>query len=127
MSSFKKQFKSSVGDRQRRHFSEELKRKLVKEIDEKKTTVFQISKAHEVSSTAVYKWIELYSHNEKPTRTIVESKSETTKILALQKKVAELERLVGQKQVMLDFKDKMIELAEETYQVDIKKKIGTKP
>ena len=51
----------------------------------------------------------------------MESKSDTTKILALQKKIAELERLVGQKQVQLDFQEKMIEIAEETYQVDIKK------
>lgn len=127
MRSYKKQFTSSVVERQSRKFSEELKRKLVKEITEKRTTVTQVCKAHEVSDAAVYRWINLYSQRKKAVRTIVESKSETTKILALQKKIAELERLIGQKQVMLDFKDKMIELAEDTYQVDIKKKIGTKP
>ena len=127
MSKYKKKFEQSVDQRRRRHFSEELKRKLVKEIEEKRSSVTEICKAHEVSNVAVYRWIDLYSHKEKSTRTIVESKSETTKILALQKKVAELERLVGQKQVMLDFMDKMIELAEESYQVDIKKKFGTKP
>jgi hypothetical protein len=57
----------------------------------------------------------------------VETKSDTTKILALQKKIADLERLLGQKQVQLDFQNKMIEIAEETYQVDIKKKSETKP
>ena len=127
MGNYKKNFEQSEEQRRRRHFSEELKRKLIKEIEEKRTSVTQICKAHEVSNVAVYRWIDLYSQKEKPTRTIVESKSETTKILALQKKVAELERLIGQKQVVLDFKDKMIDLAEETYQVDIKKKFGTKP
>lgn len=48
-------------------------------------------------------------------------------ILSLKKKVAELERIIGQKQILLDFKDKMIEIAEETYGVDIKKKISTEP
>ena len=62
----------------------------------------------------------------KPERTIVESKSDTTKILALQKRIAELERLLGQKQIEIEFKDKMIELAEQTYGVDIKKKSGKK-
>jgi hypothetical protein len=57
----------------------------------------------------------------------VETKSDTAKILALQKKIADLERLLGQKQVQLDFQNKMIEIAEETYQVDIKKKFETKP
>jgi transposase len=127
MSKYKKKFEQSIDQRRRRHFSEELKRKVVKEIEEKRTTVTEICKAHEVSDVAVYRWIELYSHKEKPTRTIVESKSETTKILALQKKIADLERLIGQKQVQIDFQEKMIEIAEETYQVDIKKKFGTKP
>ena len=75
----------------------------------------------------IYKWIHLYSREEKPTRTIVESKSDTAKILALQKRIAELERLVGQKQVQIEFQEKMIEIAEETYKVDIKKKLGGKP
>jgi len=57
----------------------------------------------------------------------VETKSDTAKILALQKKIADLERLLGQKQVQLDFQNKMIEIAEQTYQVDIKKKFEPKP
>lgn len=57
----------------------------------------------------------------------MEAKSDTQKILALQKRIAELERIVGQKQVLLDFKEKMIELAEEEYKIDIKKKFTDKP
>lgn len=56
----------------------------------------------------------------------MESKSDTAKILALQKRIAELERALGQKTIQLEFKDKMIELAEQTYKVDIKKKFETK-
>lgn len=63
----------------------------------------------------------------KGVRTIVEADSDTRKLLELKTKVAELERIIGQKQVMLDFKDKMIELAEEAYGVDIKKKFGSEP
>jgi transposase len=36
-------------------------------------------------------------------------------------KGAELERIVGQKQIIINFQNKMIELAEQEYQVDIKK------
>jgi hypothetical protein len=57
----------------------------------------------------------------------VETDSDTREILALRKKVAELERLIGQKQILLEFKDKMIEIAEDMYGVDIKKKLSTKP
>jgi hypothetical protein len=63
----------------------------------------------------------------KKERIIVESESDTQQLIALKKKVAELERIVGQKQVLLEFKDKMIDLAEQTYGVDIKKKFSTKP
>lgn len=58
----------------------------------------------------------------KGAKTIVEAWSDTKKLLELKAKIAELERIVGQKQLLIDFKDKMIELAEEAYRVDIKKK-----
>lgn len=127
MAKITKGFSITVKERQYRHFSESFKREKVKEIIENRSTVSDICRVNEVSSTAVYKWINLYSNTNKPHRTIVEAKSDTTKILALQKKIAELERLIGQKQVQIDFQEKMIEIAEETYQVDIKKKFGTKP
>lgn len=127
MAKITKGFSLTVKERQYRNFSESFKKEKVREIAENRSTVSDICRANEVSCTAVYKWINLYSNTNKPSRTIVESKSDTTKILALQKKVAELERLIGQKQVQLDFQEKMIEIAEETYQVDIKKKFGTKP
>ena len=46
--------------------------------------------------------------------------------LPVQERVKELERALGQKQMMIDIKDKMIEIAEETYDIDIKKKLASK-
>jgi len=57
---------------------------------------------------------------------VVEAKSDSQKISALKAHVKELERIIGEKQVKLDFQDKMIEIAEETYQIDIKKKFSGK-
>jgi hypothetical protein len=57
---------------------------------------------------------------------VVEAKSDTMKIKALEERIKELERIVGQKQLLLEFKDKMIEIAEATYNVDIKKKVAFK-
>jgi transposase len=127
MAKITKGFSMTVKERRYRRFSESFKKEKVKEIAENRSTVSDICRVNEVSYTAVYHWINLYSNTNKPHRTIVEAKSDTTKILALQKKIAELERLIGQKQVQIDFQEKMIEIAEETYQVDIKKKFGTKP
>lgn len=122
------QFKLSTSARRRRRFSEEFKQKKVREIEQKITTIAEVSRQYEVLSNNVGKWVIKYGTNYmKGVRTIVESESDTRKILELKAKVAELERIIGQKQVQLDFKDKMIDLAEEAYNVDIKKKFETIP
>ena len=63
----------------------------------------------------------------KGVKLIVEEESDTRKIKELQSKIAELERLLGQKEVQLIFQDKLISIAEQTYGIDIKKNSGTKP
>lgn len=120
-------FKMSIAERRRRHFSEGFKKEKVKEIEQGKSRIIDICREYEVSDVSVYKWIDKFGTDKnKPERIIVESKSDTKKLLELKKKVAELERTIGQKQILLDFNDKMIELAEEYYQVDIKKKFSGK-
>ncbi|MFY8189747.1 MAG: transposase [Bacteroidia bacterium] len=122
------QFKMSIAERRKRTFSENFKREKVREIELGRTKISEISKQYEVSFTNIYRWIATFgSMKQKPERTIVESQSDTKELLELKKKVAELERIIGQKQILIDFKDKMIEIAEETYGVDIKKKFTTKP
>ncbi len=124
----RQQFKQSEAERRRRHFSEEFKQKKVREIEQKSTTIAEVSRQYDVRQNNVSGWMAKYGKNYmKGARIIVESDSDTTKILLLKTQVAELERIIGQKQVQLDFKDKMIELAEEAYGVDIKKKFDPKP
>lgn len=116
-------FKMSTPERRRRVFSKAFKVKKVKEIEQKKVTIAQVSRAYEVSKASIHRWINEYgSANEKIERVIVEEKSDTALLLQYEKKIAELERLVGQKQVLIDFQAKMIELAEKEYRIDIKKK-----
>lgn len=116
-------FKLSLEQRRLRSFSTAFKQDMVREIEQGKTTVREISRAHEVSTTSVYRWLNKYGSNRnKPERLIVERKSDTKKLLEMKQRIAELERKIGQQQIQLDFKDKMIDLAEEHYQIDIKKK-----
>ena len=115
-------------ERQNRYFSESFKVKKVQEIERGISKIGEICREYEVSDTAVRKWILKYSTMKKKTeRMVVESKSDTQTIIELKKQIADLERRLGQKQVQLDFKDTMIDLAEEIYKIDIKKKLGTKP
>jgi transposase-like protein len=121
-------FKLSRSERQRRSFSEDFKRTKVREIEQKVTRICDVVSEYEVSGTAVRRWLIKYSTTYmKGVKTIVESESDTKKLLDMKAKIAELERAVGQKQLQIDFQQKMIELAEETYGVDIKKKFGDGP
>lgn len=114
--------------RTNRYFSEEFKRKKVREIEKNLATVSQICKEYDVSRPAVYKWIHKYSVNmKKGVVQIVEAKSDTVKIQTLKNQIKELERIVGQKQIIIDFQQKMIELAEDDLGIEIKKKFGSKP
>jgi len=123
----KKAFRSKPTNRPVRYFSESFRQTKVKEIDRNLTTVTSVSREYEVSRSAVYKWIYKYSfYRKRQIRQIIEPMSDTNKIKELQAKIRELERLVGQKQIQLEFKEKMIEIAEEMYHIDIKKKLGSK-
>ena len=113
-------------ERQYRYFSEDFKRKKVLEIEKGLTSVGEIKRQYQVSGTAIYRWIYKYSMSrEKGERTVIESKSDTLKIRALKEQVEHLERLVGQKQIKIDFLEKMIEIAGEECGIDIKKKHST--
>jgi transposase len=110
-----------------RRFSEDFKKRRIKELEKNLVSISDICKTYTVSRAAVYKWIYKYSiMAKKNVRQVVEAKSDTKRIQALEERIKELERLVGQKQILLEFKDKMIEIAETTYGVDIKKKVGSK-
>lgn len=114
--------------RQNRYFSESFRKKKVHEIENNLTTVREVSKTYEVSTAAVYKWLYKYSKlYKRGYKQVIEPMSDTRKIKALQDKIKELEQLVGQKQVKLEFYEKMIELTEDEYGISFKKKRGSRP
>lgn len=119
--------KLTVRERQNRYFSEDFKRKKVSEIERNLTSIAEVSRAYQVTRAAIYKWIYRYSRMlKKGEKQVVESRSDSQKILALKEQVKELERMIGEKQIKLDFQNKMIELAEQEYKIDIKKKFSGK-
>lgn len=120
-------FNTERRNRFNRYFSEDFKRQKVKELERNLVTVSELCKEYEISRTSVYTWIYKYSNMvKKGVKQVVERKSDTKKISELKERIRELEQIIGQKQLMIDFQDKMIEIAEQTYDVDIKKKLGSK-
>jgi transposase len=120
-------FTEELRSRQNRYFSNDIKRKIVRDLERNYNSVSDVCKTYQVSRTSVYRWIFKYSlMARKEHKQVVEPKSDTQRIKMLEERIKELERIVGQKQLLLEFKDKMIEIAEATYNVDIKKKVGSK-
>ena len=110
----RQQFKQSTEERRRRNFSEDFKRKKVREIEQKIISIAEVSRQYDVRTENISRWLSKYSNNHmKGVRTIVESDSDTKRIFDQQQKIAELERIVGQKQLLIDFQAKMMELTEQ--------------
>ena len=107
-----------------RRFSEGFRKQRVQAIIDKKITIAQTTRLYGISATSLYKWIYRYSDQKKGTRTVVEMESEGKKIEGLLSRIAELERIVGQKQMALDLAERTIHLASEEVGFDVKKKFA---
>ena len=124
----REQFKQTRQERQNRYFSEAFKKAKVEDIEKGLVGISELAREYEVTRSAVYKWIYKYSRmRKKKEKVVIETDSDTKKLQLMKEKIKELERIIGQKQILIDFQQKVIELAEEDYKVDIKKKYGKKP
>ena len=114
--------------RKRREFSQQIKRQAVKEFRSGAYTVKELADLYHCAQQTIYRWIYKYSPADQPQINVVEmSKSSDQKVKDLQHKIAELERMLGQKQIKVDFLQKMVELAEEEYDIDLKKNSSGNP
>lgn len=105
-----------------RTFSTAFKKEKVSQLLKKKVTVQQISDLYQVSRTSIYKWIYKYSELERGVKTVVQMQSEEQKSKELLHRVAELERIIGQKQLELDLNQKIFEYLNQQLGYDVKKK-----
>lgn len=113
--------------RQLRTFSESFKRQKVKELVSRQLTVSQMSTLYGISIQTVYRWLYKYSPDYKRgTIQVVQMESEAQKTKLYQERVAELERIIGQKQMEIDYLQKLLEVSSKELGVDIKKNFDTK-
>jgi putative transposase len=84
-----------------RKFSIEFKRKLVEELKSGVITMAQACRQHELSSALIYRWSDQYEHGK--------LNNEPSEIGALENKIAELERKVGQQAMEIDLLKKLRE------------------
>ena len=108
------------------YYSEAFKKARVAEYESGELTVLQISRLYKMSDVTLYQWIYRYSTvNKKGVKIVEESESSTQKVKQLEKRIAELERHLGQKQIKLDYYAEMIAMAKEKYNIDIEKNSDT--
>ena len=123
-----KEISLTLEERKRRHFSESFKRKKVQEIESGQTKIADLCRQYDTVRGTIYQWLNKYGNmKSKKERLVIETESDTQKLIALKKENAHLKMIIGEKQIQIDFKDKMIEIAEDHYGVDIKKKFETSP
>lgn len=122
------QFSLTTQERRRRTFSDTFKRDKVREIEHGLVRISEVHRQYCVSNQAIYQWIRKFGiQKEAPERLIVETMSDTNALRELKERIAELERLVGQKQIEVEYYKKMIDLAQEHYGIELKKNYSTQP
>jgi transposase-like protein len=112
----------------RRAYSEEFKKSCVKDYETGQFSVNELAKLYHIQQTIIYRWIYQYSkYNKRKVKIVEMANSSKLKVKELHKRIEELERIVGQKQLNIDFLEKMIELATDQYGIEIKKNFDTPP
>lgn len=112
--------------RKRRHYSEEFKKDLVALFENGKFSISQLEKLYGVNNVSIYNWIYKFSiFNEKGVRVVEMKQSSSLKLKEMTQKIKDLERIVGQKQIKIDYLEKMIDIAKDEFDIDIKKKHNT--
>jgi len=107
-----------------RTFSEEFRKQKVRDLEKGIITKKQLCELYSISRTTVYKWIYLYSKVEKGIKTVVQMESEEQRTKLVLQRNAELERIIGQKQIQIDYLEQVLKIAGEELGYDIKKKYG---
>jgi transposase-like protein len=109
----------------KRIFSDKLKEKIVRDIEQGKVNVLGASREYAVSERAVYDWLKKFSAYLHPSTTLVmQMDSEQYKSRELEKKIAELEAALGRKQMEVEYLNKLIEIAGNDLGIDLKKNIN---
>ena len=108
--------------RKLRIYSDDFKKEIVAIYESGKFSVLQLEKLYGVSNASIYSWIyKFYTFNEKGFRIVEMKESSAEKLKQLEQKVKELEQAVGQKQIKIDYLEKIIEIAKDDLKIDIKK------
>jgi transposase len=108
-------------------YSIAFKQKVISEIESGKYSLRQASKIYNVSDVSLYKWLRRFGKNHLIGKVVrIEMKGEADRIKQLEADKKALESALAQAQLKIITLESTIEVAEEKYKIDFKKKIGLK-
>jgi transposase len=114
--------------RKQRVFSEEFKRDVVQQYERGQYSIYQLGRLYSIATPVLYRWVYKFStFNEKGSRIVEMKSSSQCKLKELETRIRELEQMVGQKQIKIEYLEKMIDLAKDELNIDIKKNSNTPP
>lgn len=114
--------------RKTRVYTESFKCQLVHDFESGRYSVAELSRLHGVCQMSIYRWVYKFStFNQYGYRVVEHNQSSMDKVKQLEKRIKELERMVGQKQIKIDYLEKMIDIAKDELDIDIKKNSDTPP
>lgn len=114
--------------RQRRVFSEALKKQAVKDIEDGKASIASVCREFSVSDVSVYNWIHKYSRFlQKGVKLVVEHNSEVYRSKELEKELKDVQAALGKKQLEVEFLEMLIDLANKEFGTDLKKNYSSRP
>jgi len=109
-----------------RNYTDDFRKEIVLLYESGRFSVLQLEKLYGISNQSIYNWIYKFStFNERGFRVVEMKDSSINKVKALEQKIRELEQAVGQKQIKIDYLEKMMEIAKTELNIDIKKNFST--
>ena len=113
--------------RQRRVFSDAVKKKVVKDIEDGKASIASVCREFSVSDVSVYNWLHKYSHYlQKGVKLVVEQQSEVYRSKQLERELKEVQAALGKKQLQVEFLEMLLDVASKELGTDIKKNYSSR-
>ena len=108
-------------------YSMSFKQKVISEIESGKYSLQEASEIYSISGQSLYNWLRKFGRNHLIGRIVrVEMKGEADRIKQLEAEKKELESALAKAHLKIITLESTIEVAEEKYKIDFKKKIGLK-
>jgi len=109
-----------------RRFSKEFKQKVVSEYESGRSSTKELSLANGISQQTIYRWIyQLSNYSKQGIRIVEKANSQEEGIKRLHKENKDLKAIVGEKQIQIEYLERLIKIAEAELKIDIKKNFCT--